>query len=351
MKKVLLKDIAEHAGVSTALVSYVLNGLAEEKQVNKVTAARIRKSAKKLNYQPNQIAQSLKTSKTNTIGLVVADIRYRYSTGITSVIEAEAKKKNYTVIYGSSNEDLPKFEELVNVFVNRRVDGLILIPVENSQRQIKLLQKKDIPFVLIDRIFPQIPTNYIALDNYKASYDATEYLIRCGHGRIAIVNYKSSLYNLQERNRGYISALKDSGIKLNRAYMIEIDRLNAMEEVNSSIDSILAMDKPCDAIFFTTATLALHGLSYLNEKGLRVPDDISVFSFDESEAFKLFYCPVTHSVQPYGEMGTMAVQALVGVIENQKGVTENQKSVKRQITFDTRMIRGKSCHENDPKSG
>lgn len=338
MKKILLKDIAQHAGVSTALVSYVLNGLAEEKQVNKVTAARIRKSAKMLNYLPNHIAQSLKTSKTNTIGLVVADIRYRYSTAITSVIESEAKKNNYTVIYGSSNEDLGKFEDLIKVFVNRRVDGLILIPVENSQRQIKLLQKNDIPFVLIDRIFPEIPTNFIALDNYKAAYDATKHLIKCGHKRIAIVNYRSSLYNLQERNRGYINALRDSGIKLNRPYMLEIDRFNAIEEVNSSIHRILAMPQPCDAIFFTTATLALHGLSYLNEKGVKVPDDISVFSFDESEAFKLFYCPVTHSVQPYGEMGIMAVQSLIGVIES-------QKNVKRQITFDARMINGKSCHE------
>ncbi len=338
MKKILLKDIAQHAGVSTALVSYVLNGLAEEKQVNKVTAARIRKSAERLNYLPNQIAKSLKTSKTNTIGLVVADVRYKYSTAITSAIESEAKKNNYTVIYGSSNEDLGKFGDLINVFVNRRVDGLILIPIENSQRQIKLLQKNDIPFVLIDRIFPEVKTNFIALDNYKAAYEATKHLILYGHKRIAIINYRSSLYNLQERNRGYVNALRDNGFPLNSAYMLEIDRLNAMAEVNASIDRILAMAEPCDAIFFTTATLALHGLSYLNEKGLKVPDDISVFSFDESEAFKLFYCPVTHSVQPYVEMGTMAVQSLVAVIES-------EKKIRRQITFDARMVNGKSCHE------
>jgi LacI family transcriptional regulator len=338
MKKALLKDIAQHAGVSTALVSYVLNGLAEEKQVNKLTAAKIRKSAKKLNYQPNHIAQSLKTRKTNTIGLVVADVKYRYSTAITSAIEAEANKNNYTVIYGSSNEDLGKFQELINVFVNRRVDGLILVPVENSQRQIKLLQKSDIPFILIDRIFPEIATNFIALDNYKAAYNATKYLIGSGHKRIAIINYKSSLHSLQERNRGYAGALADSGIRIEPAYMREISRLNAMEEVNASIDAILGLAEPCQAIFFATATLALHGLSYLNEKGLKVPEDISVFSFDESEAFKLFYCPLTYSVQPYGEMGTMAVQSLIGVIES-------PKKVKQQVTFEARMINGKSCHE------
>jgi LacI family transcriptional regulator len=338
MKKVLLKDIAQQAGVSTALVSYVLNGLAEEKQVNKLTAEKIRKTAKKLNYLPNPFAQSLKTSITNTIGLVVADIRYRYSTAITSAIASEAKKNNYTVIYGSSNEDLGEFEDLINIFVNRRVDGLILVPVEHSQRQIRRLQKTDIPFILIDRIFPEIKTNFIALDNYKAAYKATEYLIRSGHKRIAIVNYRSFLHNLQERNRGYTAALADNKIEIDPGYMREIDRPNALEQVNSSIDRILGLPQPCDAIFFATATLALHGLSYLNEIGLRVPGDISVFSFDEAEAFKLFYCPVTHSLQPYVEMATKAVESLVGVIRG-------SKKIERQITFDARLINGKSCHE------
>ena len=338
MKKVILKDIAQHLGVSTALVSYVLNGHAEEKQVNKETAEKIRKAAKKLHYLPNQIAQSLKTSKTNTIGLVVADVRYRYSTAITSAIESEATKNNYTVIYGSSNEDPGKFEELINVFVNRRVDGLILVPVENSQRQIRLLQKADIPFILIDRVFPEIKTNFMALDNHKAAYQATEYLIRTGHKRIAMVNYKTSLYNLQERNRGYSSALKDGKIKIDRAHIHEISRANAMEEVSSSIDNILDPAQPCDAIFFATATLALHGLSYLNEKGIRVPDDISVYSFDESEAFRLFYCPMTYSRQPYVEMGTRAVESLIGLIKHHKGVD-------RQITFDAELINGNSCNE------
>src|SRR5215217_1075232 len=208
MKKVNLKDIAEYVGVSTALVSYVLNGQTAEKQVNKLTAERITKAAEQLNYQPNHIAKSLKTQKTHTIGLVVADINFRFSTGITRSIEEEAKKNNYTVIYGSSNESAEKFAKLINVMVNHRVDGLILVPTEGSENEIEILQQSGIPFVLVDRHFPGIHCNYIALNNYQAAYNATNYLIDKGHTRIAFVNYRTTFFHLQERNRGYLDALK-----------------------------------------------------------------------------------------------------------------------------------------------
>ena len=338
MKKVVLKDIALHLGVSTALVSYVLNNQAEEKQVNKATAEKIRKAAKKLNYLPNHIAKSLKISKTHTIGLVVADINYRYSTGITGAIESEARKNNYTVIYGSSNEDEGKFGELINVFVNRRVDGLILVPVENSQSQIKLLQKADIPFILIDRLFPEIRTNYVALDNHKAAYRATEYLIRSGHKRIAMLNYRTSLYHLQERNRGYRDAMEKYKIKYNNEWLQEISHANTIEDVNSSLKNVMGFTKPCDAVFFATATLALNGLKFMNKNRINVPADISVFSFDESEAFELFYCPITYSRQPLVEMGIRAVHSLIDIMDN-------HKKINRQLTLDAELITGKSCKE------
>src|SRR4051812_29320948 len=111
MKKTGLKDIALEVGVSTALVSYVLNNKDEEKRVGKEIAKEIRKTAKKLNYRPNQIAKSLKIRKTHTVGLVVASLDYRFTNGIMSAIEAEARNNHYTVLFGSSDEDPEKFAE------------------------------------------------------------------------------------------------------------------------------------------------------------------------------------------------------------------------------------------------
>jgi len=337
MKKVGLKDIAEHVGVSIALVSYVLNGQAEIKQVSKENAEKIKKAAELLNYRPNQIAKSLKMHKTHTIGLVVADINYRYSTGITRAIEAEAKEKNYTVLFGSSNENEETFAELVDALINRQVDGLILVPVENSQEQIRMLQKAEIPFVLIDRNFPEIKTNHIALDNYKAAYTATEYLIKQGHKRIAFVNYKTTLFHLQERNRGYLDALKNSHIEFNPAWLREINSSNRTADIQGAIDEILGLDEPCDAVFFATDTLSINGLKYLNQLKIKIPGEISVLSFDESEAFELFYCPVTHLRQPVEAMGKAAVDTLLELINHHK--------ISKQVSLMSDLVTGRSCRE------
>ncbi len=336
-KKPGLKDIAEYVGVSTALVSYVLNGQALEKRVNKKTAEKIIVAAKRIRYQPNHIAKSLKIQKTNTIGLLVADINYRYTAGVTRAIELEAKKKNYAVIYGSSNESIINFRELLDVFINRRVDGLIIVPVENSQESIKLLKKAKIPFILIDRYFPEIKTNYIIIDNYMAVYKSTEYLINAKKKRIAFINIKTSLFHLKERNRGYLSALKDYGINFEPKWLQEVDNLNLIEDIQMAIDRILALPDPCDTIFFATDTLAIEGLKYLNIKKINVPDELAVLSFDESEAFGLFYCPITHYRQPLEEIGKKAVNILIQLMNHDK--------INLQMCLEGDFIIEKSCGE------
>jgi LacI family transcriptional regulator len=337
LKKVVLKDIAQHVGVSTALVSYVLNGQAEEKQVSKENAEKIKLAAIELNYQPNQVAKSLRMRKTHTIGLVVADINYRFSTGITRAIEAEAKRLNFTVIFGSTNESPDKFTELTNVLVNRQVDGLILVPGENSQEQILQLQNSGVPFVLIDRYFPEIDTNYVALDNYKAAYDAVTYLVKSGHKQISFINLKTSMFHLQERDRGYLDALKDHHLESRPEWLIHVKGDDLPKEIELALKPLLSSSNKPDAIFLATDRLTIEALKRLNALGIKVPGDISVLSFDESDAFDLFYCPVTHGRQPLEEMGEAAVKTLVNLINNQK--------INKKLTFQAGFVPGKSCRE------
>lgn len=336
-KKTSLKDIAQHVGVSAALVSYVLNNKAEEKRVGKAIAEKIWTAAGKLNYSPNQIARSLKISKTNTIGLIVAKINYRFTTGITGAIEAEAKENNYNVILGSSDENPQKFSELMHVLINRQVDGLILVPVEDTQKEIEYLKKHEIPFVLIDRYFPEIETNYVALDNYKAAYQSVSYLIETGHKRIGFVNYKTTSQHLLERNRGYRQAMKDNKLLVKKDWQPAIRVNYISEDVKESIHKLSNTSNNCDAIFFATETLAITGLKNINELQLKVPDDLAVVSFDEAEAFELFYCPVTHARQPVEDMGKAAVDLLMEVIDD--------KNTCKQIIFNSAFIERKSCGE------
>src|SRR5579859_5365370 len=124
-KKVLLKDVAEHLGVSIALVSYVLNNKEKEARVGEEMAKKIRQAAIDLNYQPNYIAKSLQSGKTNTIGLIVADISNPFFSSIARIIEDEAMKQGYVVIFGSSDENAERSMRLIDVFVNRGVDAFI----------------------------------------------------------------------------------------------------------------------------------------------------------------------------------------------------------------------------------
>src|SRR5437867_1925426 len=144
-KRISLKDIAQKVGVSTALVSYVLNNQ-KEGRIKKEVAQKIRDTAKALNYRTNQIARSLKMSKTFTLGLIVSNISNPFSSGLARIIEDEADKHKYTVIFGSSDENATKFSKLVDTFLNRQVDGLIVAPPEGAEAEITYLQQQGIPF-------------------------------------------------------------------------------------------------------------------------------------------------------------------------------------------------------------
>jgi len=334
-RKASLKDIASLANVSIAAVSYVLNS--QENKVAPENAKKIKAIARKLNYRPNHLARSLKTQKTHTIGLVVANISYRFTTGITSAIEAQAKKNRYTVIFGSSDEHVEKFDDLLNVFINRQVDGLILVPVENSEKEINFLKEQGLPFVLIDRYFPGISTNYIAVDNYNTAFHAVSYLVDMGNKRIAFINYKSKQFHLKERTRGYLEALKKHNITGKRLLYREIRQEHMDKELGPAIDDLLKHSKEKLAIFFATDTLAINGMKHLTRSKLKVPDDVHVLSFDEAEAFELYPHAITHCRQPLEAMGKIAVETLLSIMEDKKITT--------QILLPADFVAGESCGE------
>ena len=221
-KKVCLKDIAQKVGVSIALVSYVLNNQ-KLSRINKDVAQKIKDVAKELNYRTNQIARSLKTNKTFTIGLIVADISNPFFSGLARIIEDEAEKNNYTVIFGSSDEKAEKSLKLINVLVNRQVDGFIIAPAENTASQILYLQENEIPFVLVDRYYPDIKASHVAIDNYKASYTAVSHVINNDRKRIGMITYDTTMFHLQERKKGYIDALKEKGLPFKKNWLKQIN--------------------------------------------------------------------------------------------------------------------------------
>lgn len=308
-KNVSLKDIAEQVGVSTALVSYVLNNKLKDR-INKEVAAKIRQAAEDLNYRPNQIARSLKSQKTFTIGLVVADISNPFSSQIARIIEDEAKSHGYSVIFGSSDERVEKTNDLIKLLLDRQVDGLILSLPQHTEEQVQYLHKSNVPFVLIDRYYPSIQTNSVSINNYDAAQKAIQHLLDNGRERIGIVAYQTSLFHLNERVRGAVDLLG------NHALIGEVGIDTIHQDVVKVLDGFLSNPNPIDSLFFTSNLLTVSGLKYINSLGIKIPDQLAIVGFDETDAFDLFYAPVSYVKQPMEEMGRESVRLLLNSMED-----------------------------------
>lgn len=313
-KKVSLKDIAGHLGVSIALVSYVLNNKDKEARVGLKMAERIRKAAAELNYQPNIIAKSLKSGKTNTIGLIVADISNPFFSSIARIIEDEARKHGYIVIFGSSDESAEKSRLLIDVLLNRQVDAFIIAPSEHTEKQIKNLQKRNVPVVLIDRYFPNIETDFVRTNNFQAAYQAVNHLIRNGRDKIGMMAYDTGLLHMQERINGYKEALKDNGIRFKNAWLKKASYQDIVRDVRAGIKSLTEPELQVNGFFFATNTLAVESLKVINQSGIKVPDELALISFDESDAFDFFYSPLTYVSQSVEGIGREAVNLVLARI-------------------------------------
>jgi len=323
-KKISLKDIANEVGVSIALVSYVLNGREKEARVGQEMAEKIRKAASKLNYQPNFIARSLKSGKTNTIGLIVADISNPFFSNLARIIEDEAKKYGYIVIFGSSDESAEKSADVIDVFLNRQVDAFIIAPAAKTEKQIRRLKELKVPFVLIDRYFPGIKTDAVTTNNFDAAFQAVRHLAATGRKRIAMVSYDLELAHLREREKGYTEALNSNGLLPRKGWMVQVSHQNMAEDVTDGLRKILHTTPKVDAVFFATNSLAVAGLKVINQLQITVPDDVAIISFDESDAFDFFYAPVTYVQQSIYELGRQAVDIAIRRIEKGVGKYENK---------------------------
>ncbi|HUX97257.1 MAG TPA: substrate-binding domain-containing protein [Bacteroidales bacterium] len=312
-KKVSLKDIAKKVGVSIAAVSYVMNGQEKEKRVGAEVVKKIREAAEELNYQPNQIARSLRTGSTKSIGLIVADIANPFFSHLARFIEDEAANYGYTVLFGSSDEDAFKSELLIKTLFNRQVDGFIIVPTEGTINQIRGLMRRKVPMVLIDRYFPDVHTNYVILDNYQATYDATSLLIGKGYKNICMIAYKSSLIHMNERIRGYSEALDNSGMSDNKC--IKLIRFeHTQKDVDQVIHSMVVQEANSDALLFATNALSVAGLISAKKYNIIIPKQVAIIGFDGGDCFDLFHSPLTYVEQPLEEMGKEAFRVLHDII-------------------------------------
>ncbi len=314
-KKVSLKDIAQAVGVSSALVSMVLNGKAKQYGIGEEATRKVLAKAKELNYQPNIMARSLRSGRSRLLGLVVADISNPFFATLAREIERAASERGYTVIYGSSDEKPEHLSKLMNTLANQGVDGIIVVPCENSEELIADLYLQKYAMVLVDRYFPKINTLSVSLDNAEACKNVTRHLLSQGYKKIGFVSYESELLHMTERVRGYCEAMQEAGLK-NSINVLKLPQDKYQETMLQVFEQ--HQIKNLEALIFSNNSLTIQGLYVLKQLKVRIPEDLAVFGFDGGDVFDL-YCPaISYVRQPVEEMGRKAVTVLIDQLESEK---------------------------------
>lgn len=320
-KKVSLKDIAEKAGVSVTTVSIVLNGRAKDMKISEAMARKILALGEKMNYRPNHFAKGLRTGKTNTIGLIVDDISNYFFGHLANIVEEEADKLGYTVMFCSSENNEGKSRHILNMLVDKHMDGYIIAPTKAMLPELEKLVKEKKPAVLIDRYYQQLDSSYVTIDNVNGSLEAVNYLAKKGYRRIALVTNLTDQLQMIQRMEGYQQGLKKNHLQLDHQIIKEIPFGLTDEKVVKEIKDFVELNKnKIDAIFFTSNNLGVAGLEALRSIGKRIPDDISVICFDDNDLFRLGMPGISVVSQPIKDIAKKAVEILIQQI-NQRSTT------------------------------
>lgn len=309
--KVTLRDIAREVGLSPSAVSLVLND--RPCRISEENRLRIKEVAARMRYVPNQIARSLVTQQSRTLGLIVPNIESRFFSSLARNLEVRCRARGYALFIMNSDGSSENDGDLVRLLVNRGVDGLFLVAaheIDADEQLVESLSSLPVPLVMVDRSIEGVPCDRVRFDSELGGYLAARYLLDRGHRRIAcLVNTSSNTG--RARLAGYRRALGEYGVLQDNALVFESDYYIA--DGAAAAERVLASD--ATAIFASSDNIALGALKCLYAHGKRVPRDYSMVSYDNSAADALFEPALTAIEQNVEELGRHALDLLLSRIE------------------------------------
>jgi DNA-binding LacI/PurR family transcriptional regulator len=303
-----IKKVAEVAGVSVGTVSHVITGSVP---VSEPLRAKVQAAIRKLNYHPNHVARSLKTSKTWTLGIIVPDLTISFFPQVISGAEAAARARDYSLIAVNSNDDGERQKSLLSLLRSQRVEGILLVvaAAPTPLNQISLMIDAGIPIVCLDRIPDRVPVDSVSVEDQDAAQLGVQHLIDMGHRRIVIVTGPLTLKNERRRVQGYRQALQGAGIPVDES-LIWPGNLRT-NDVAAMCRERLSVSPLPDAVFCTNGPTALGALRAFRDRGLSTPRDIAFATFDELTVDDIFTPSITTIVQPAYDIGYRAAEILL----------------------------------------
>jgi len=314
-----IADIAKAAGVSEATVSRVLNERAEG--VGAETRKRVKGIIEQLQFEPCGVARGLATGKSRSIDLVIPDVADPFFPLLIRGIEDALRCQGYGLFLCDSDRDFRKEQENVRMLLEKRVDGVILnSTLSDCDAQLDLLEKRAVPYVLLDRIIELRPLGAgVYVDNWMGARMATELLLDGGARRLLFINGPEQLSVCKQRRKGVEDACRDRG---GAPVTILVGSGDYSVESGERVTDALLGDPggkpPFDAIFAANDRMAIGAMRAVKRHGLRIPDQIEVVGFDDVEPARLVEPPLTTIAQPGFEMGRRSAELLLRLIAGEK---------------------------------
>lgn len=313
-RRATLKDVAERAGVDKSTASRVLRGVGPL-SVREETRLRVFQAAEQLHYQPNKIAQSLRTSRSRSLGIVVPQVINPVYTQIIVGASNCARERGYMLLISQTGDQIDSdvYEQLVQ---QNRVDGLLVATLRDEAAQMKTLAALGVPFVLVNRQ-GGADANYVMCDEVEGAYRATRSLIDRGHRRIAHLAGEQDRFNAKMRFQGYRKALEDAGLPFDPS-LVEV---SGYDQRGGELAMHRILDRtgpPPTAVFVVTLVAAAGAMASVHRAGLAIPQDISFLSFHNGSLADMLYPPLTTLEVPLEQMAAQATDALIEILEGQR---------------------------------
>lgn len=306
LRNITIKDVAQEANVSIATVSRILNG---KDNVSSALTARVQTVVKKMQYQLNDVARSLKIKESRSIGLIIPDIENPFFPALVRGVQDMAQHHNYAVILCNTDGRVEEEEKYIQFLFNKRVDGMIFTESLDDKKNTTLLASTGIPVVLLDRRIEGMQASAVVTDNRLGAFMATEHLIQLGKKHIAFLNGSVKLSAGAERASGYQDALTKYNVKYNR--QLVVNGAFTYDSGYEAAESLVRSGQEFDAIFASNDMIAIGAIECLSKHHIRVPEDIGVVGFDDIRMAAWYKPALTTIRQPVYEMGKCAVNILV----------------------------------------
>ncbi|HMR82521.1 MAG TPA: LacI family DNA-binding transcriptional regulator [Niabella sp.] len=316
-KKSSIHTIAKDLGVSATTISFIINGKARENRISDELITRVEKHLALIDYKPDVIAQSLRTGKSNLIGMLVENISDAFFSSIARGVELGFENSGYKILFMSTKNNSDNAALILNLLKEHKVDAFIIAPTPGLEGAIQELIGLGKPVVLYDRFFPGLPTCNVMIDNRGGAYMGAMELFNNNYHNVAFVTLKSAQVQMTDRLLGYRDALTQAGQRKNM--VLEIPYNLNTPETALQIRNFFKKNNDIDGVFFATNYLVIAGLQAIKELGWTIAEDIGVVGFDDHTHFSLFSPSVTAVAQPVAEISKAIVQNLREALAGERG--------------------------------